>query len=452
MNQRRLSVPAKLTFGLGELSFSASGGAVSMVYAYFLLQEAELRPALAGLVPLIGRVVDAVTDPLMGRLSDRARWRAGRRRPFFLLGAIPFGLSFFALWVDPPFTGQVARFAYYAAAYSLFSCTLTVLYVPYLALVPEMETRYDARTSLNAWREAIGSLGMLAAISLRLVAEALGGESPDFATAAAIYALLFALPWLGVYRVTFETALPREPAQQAPLLEGFGDVARQRSFRILCAIFLCGRMAMDIAGPLFILYAKFWLGRVEDFELVMMVFFGAILISFPIAVRLARHREKAKLFAVGALIWTVASLIQWLIQPESPRWIFFVVVPLITPGLALVNVMPWSMAGEVADEGELETGERRDGVYNGVLTFTRKLGGALGIFLIFSLLDAMGFVQGSDVQTETARQTVRAISSLGPVVPLLLGAWIALRYPLRRADHARIRAELDARATAGALP
>ena len=448
MSQRYLSVPAKLTFGLGEFTLNASMAAVTLVYAYFLLQEAGLRPALAGLVPLIGRSVDAITDPLMGRLSDRIRWAGGRRRPFFLLGAIPYGLAFFALWIDPPFTSQAARFAYYAIAYSFFSCAITVLSVPYLALLPEMTKEYDARTSLNAYRAAVGSLGMLAAISLRLVAEALGGDSADFATAAAIYGVLLALPWLLVYRVTFEPPLAPEPASPQPLLQGFGEVARQRSFRMLCVIFLCGRMAMDIAGPLFILYAQFWLGRVDDFEPVMLLFFSGILLSFPIAVRLAQRREKARLFAAGALFWTLVSLSQFLVQPDWPRWFFFLVVPLITPGFALIDIMPWSMIGEVADEGELATGERRDGVYNGVLSFVRKLGGAAGIFVIFAILDWMGFVEGSEVQTEAARQTIRIVSSFGPIVPLLLGAWLALRYPLRRADHARIRAELDARASA----
>lgn len=442
MNPRSLSTPAKLTYGLGELTLNAGAAAVSMVYAYFLLQEAGLRPVLAGLVPLIGRVVDAVTDPLMGRISDRIRWRAGRRRPFFLLGALPYGLSFVALWLDPPFTGPAARFAYYAVAYSGFSCMLTVVYVPYVSLLPEMARDYDARTSLNAFREAVGSLGMLAAISLRLVAEWLGGETADFAAAAALYGLLLSTPWLAVYAVTFEPARPPAPQAPEPFFGAFRDAARQRSFRLLCAIFLCGRMAADVAGALFILFAKFWLGRVDDFERVMVIFFAAILLSFPIAVRLARRREKALLFAAGAGVWIAASLIQYLLQPDSPRWIFFVVIPLITPGMALVTVLPWSMAGEVADEGELLTGERRDGVYNGILSFVRKLGGAVGLVLAFAILDVCGFAEGREVQSDAARQAVRAVSSLGPVVPLLVGAGIALRYPLRRAEHAQIRAAL----------
>ncbi len=89
---------------------------------------------------------------------------------------------------------------------------------------------------------------------------------------------------------------------------------------------------------------------------------------------------------------------------------------------------------------------------SGVLAFLRKFAGAVGVYLVLALLDWKGVVEGSDVQTETARQTVRAVSSFGPVVPLLLGAWIALRYPLRRADQARIRAELDASAAAVAFP
>ena len=215
---------------------------------------------------------------------------------------------------------------------------------------------------------------------------------------------------------------------------------------MLCALFLSGRMAMDIAGALFLLYAKLWLGRVDDFELVMLIFFGASLLSFPLAVRLARHREKSRLVAVGALGWIALAIFQLSIQPDWPRWIFFVVIPLTAPALAIVDVLPWSMVGEVADEGELANGQRRDGAYNGILSFVRKLGGAIGVFLVLAFLDVMGFVEGSETQTETARQAVRVASSLGPAIPLAFGVWLALRYPLRRSDHARIRAALDTRA------
>jgi Na+/melibiose symporter-like transporter len=106
--------------------------------------------------------------------------------------------------------------------------------------------------------------------------------------------------------------------------------------------------------------------------------------------------------------------------------------------------MPWSMVGEVIDEDELHSGQRREGVYNGVFTFIRKLGGAVGVFLVLGLLDLAGFEQGS-AQTETVRQVIRCITSLAPAAFLALAIWLASGYPLTRAAHVRICAQLASR-------
>ena len=116
-------------------------------------------------------------------------------------------------------------------------------------------------------------------------------------------------------------------------------------------------------------------------------------------------------------------------------------------GYALVDLMPWSMVGEVIDEDELENGVRREGIYNGVFTFIRKLGGAAGVFLVMSILDLAGFVQGAE-QNEVARQTIRAITSFAPAFFLALAVWLAVGYPQTRSAHSRIRDELDRRARA----
>jgi len=115
----RLPVLTKSIYGLGDMTINAALASLALVYtSYFLTQIAGLRPALAGLVPLVGRFIDAFTDPLMGRISDQTRWRAGRRRPYFLIAALPFGLSFAAMWIDVPTTSQAVRFAYYAAVFA----------------------------------------------------------------------------------------------------------------------------------------------------------------------------------------------------------------------------------------------------------------------------------------------------------------------------------------------
>lgn len=101
----------KAVYATGDLTLNAGLSALSLVYTtYFLVQIGGLRPALAGMIPLLARGIDAFFDPLMGCVSDRTRGRAGRRRPWFLLGAVPYGLFFASLWVDPPFTGTAERF------------------------------------------------------------------------------------------------------------------------------------------------------------------------------------------------------------------------------------------------------------------------------------------------------------------------------------------------------
>ena len=126
-------------------------------------------------------------------------------------------------------------------------------------------------------------------------------------------------------------------------------------------------------------------------------------------------------------------------------WIMFAYVPLVGFGYAVVDLMPWSMVGEVIDEDDLETGERREGLYNGVFTFVRKLGGALGVFLVLTILDVAGYVKGEQ-QSETARQAIRFMTAVAPAFFLLVGVWLAWDYPLTRKAHEEILRRLDDRA------
>src|SRR3990172_12400274 len=208
---------AKTVYASGDFTLNTALSALSLVYAqYFLVQVADIRPVLAGLIPLICRTIDAFFDPLMGRISDRTRWRSGRRRPWFLIGALPYGLLFAAMWADAPFDGAAARFAYYTVVYTLMNLAMSGLTGPHVAIQPEMAIDYDARTSLNTWRTFGATLGIFAAVTIEPVAKPLGGGEPGFATAGALFGLVLAAPWLGVYLVTFERPDFRELRTLSP--------------------------------------------------------------------------------------------------------------------------------------------------------------------------------------------------------------------------------------------
>jgi Na+/melibiose symporter-like transporter len=327
---------------------------------------------------------------------------------------------------------------------------MTVLTVPYLALIPEMATDYDARTSLNTFRTFGAMLGIFAAVGLRPVAEALGGGKPGFAAAGELFGVLLAVPWLAVHRATFERAEFRARRVELGFLDGLRVVARHRTFTQLTAIYMMGRIAMDLAGALLILYVTFWMGRSRDFEWVMLLFLGAVVAALPAWLRIARGRDKARVFRLGSLWWAATSLGLALVQPDWPRWILFAYVPVVGLGYAVVDLMPWSMLGEVIDEDDLATGERREGLYNGVFTFLRKLGGALGVFLVLGLLDWLGFEPSREAQSETARQAIRWMTAVAPACLLAAGVWFSRGYPLTRERHAEILHELARRDAAAA--
>jgi sugar (glycoside-pentoside-hexuronide) transporter len=443
---RELGRLAKSVYASGDFTLNTALAALSLVYAqYFLVQVADVRPVLAGLIPLVGRSIDAFFDPLMGRISDRTRWRSGRRRPWFLLGALPYGALFAAMWLDAPFEGAAARFAYYAATYTLMNLAMSVLTVPYVAIQPEMALDYDARTSLNTFRTVGATLGILAAVAIEPVAEALGGGERGFAAAGAIFGLVLAAPWPAVYRVTFERPEFRDRLSRVGFRDSVLATFRHRSFVQLTGIYIVGRIAMDLAGGLLILYMSYWIGRRGDFKIAMALFLGAVIVSLPFWLAVARGRDKARIFVAGSLLWMTLGAGLAAFQPDSPRWLMYLYVPLVGIGFAVVDVMPWSMLGEVIDEDDLASGERREGLYNGMFTFLRKLGGALGVFLVMGLLDLLGYEKGEQ-QSETARQAIRWMTALAPAPFLAVGIWLARGYPLTRERHRQISEELAIRA------
>lgn len=439
-----LSLRTKTVYALGDHTINLALASLLFLFPAFLTEVSGMRPALAGLVPLVGRFVDAFTDPAMGRLSDATRWKAGRRRPFFLIGMLPFGCAYGALWWAFPADDGTAQFAYYATAYALFSLTSTVIAVPYLALIPELTSSYDGRTSINAFRAVGAILGaLLAAGVLPLVASAFGGGPIGYQRMGYAAGLYVILPWIFVYAVTWERRDFQRPTRTS-FWESLVSLARHRSYRILTGFYLLGRIAIDLTSSMFILFFTYRLGRPEDFGPTLVFFLGMVALSMPVWARVARHTDKRTIFMLGAGWWIGSQLFLFSATPEWPRWIVFLGAAIGGVGYAAADMIPWSMLGEVVDEDELESGERREGLYFGLFTFLRKLGGALGVAGAFALLDLAGYRGGQPIE-EAPVALIRVLTALIPGVFVLLAALVAARYTLGRVRHREILAELEER-------
>ena len=407
-----------------------------------------MQPWLAGLIAWLARLVDAITDPLMGRLSDGVRWRAGRRRPFFLIGMLPLGLSFALLWTSP-FESQAAMSAWYLACYVALALAMTVVSVPYMALIPEMVRDYDERTSLNSWRSAAAVVGTMVAASFFVIADGFGGGAAGYARAGALLAVWLVWPWPLVWRVSFEPPRRerRPPVRFAPAL---ASLARHATYVRLAAIYLAGRIAMDLLGLAVPLFVTIWLGRPGDVTFMLLAMLGVVVASLPIWLRFARHREKHHVLAIGSLWLVVGLVVVFFASPSWPRALLFAISGALGVGYAVVDLFPWAMLGEVIDEDELDTQERREGLYNGMFTFLRKVGGASAYMLGGFALSLSGYDSHASVQPERAVLTIRLLATLLPAACVLAALAGLTGYPLTRARHDEIRRRIGER-EAGAL-
>ncbi|MDJ0787370.1 MAG: glycoside-pentoside-hexuronide (GPH):cation symporter [Myxococcota bacterium] len=439
-----LPVWRKSGYALGDAAVNVQLAATSLFYLFFLTEVAGLRPSLAGLVLLVGRAFDAFSDPAMGRISDRTRWRLGRRRPFFLIGALPFGLTFAGLWSEVSLGGDLAPFLVYAALYVANTLSSTILAVPYMALLPEMAISYEERTSANAWRMLGVVLAILGtAVCMRPLVEAFGGGPAGWARAGGVLGVVVAVPWLVVHRVSFERPGFQRPATSG-LRDGLRGLLAHVAYRRLCAFFLTARIAVDVVGAMLIFWFTYWLRREDDFSLGLGLMLGTVAVSLPVWLWLGRRFDKRALFLAGAGWWIAVQVVLFTLGPEDPRWLVLFAVALAGIGYGVCDLMPWSMLGDVVDEAELERGERLEGLYAGVFTFLRKLGGATGVAVAGIVLDLAGFVQGSQ-QSETALAAIRVLALGVPIAFLSVSLWLAARYPLTRRRHEEIRAALALR-------
>jgi len=432
-----LTPARKAAYAFGDHTVNVCLSSLSLVFFTFLVTVAGLQPWLAGVIAWLARLVDAVSDPVMGRISDGTTWRAGRRRPWFLIGMLPLG-GFFALMWSAPFGDQATMFVWYLFVYVGLALAMTVVSVPYMSLIPEMATDYDERTSLNSWRAGAAVLGTMVAASFFQLAEVLGGGAPGFARTGLLLACWVVLPWPLVWAVSFEPrTLARGP--RTSWVDALGSLARHRTYLRLCGIYLGGRIAMDLLGLAVPLFVTIWIGRPGDVTWTLLSMLLVVVISLPFWLRFARTREKHHVLAIGS-VWLVICLVGvFLADPSWPRWTLFAIAGVLGVGYAVVDLFPWAMLGEVIDEDELLTHERREGIYNGIFTFIRKVGGATSYMLGGFALSLAGYDSTAAVQPESAIWTIRIVATLLPALCVLLALAGIVGYPLTRARHTEIR-------------
>ncbi|MDO9299758.1 MAG: MFS transporter, partial [Anaerolineales bacterium] len=314
----------KLLYGSGDWGLSSIGMMRSIFYALYLTDVVGIEPRLASIGALVGIVWDAVNDPLIGMLSDRMQTRWGRRRPFLLWFAFPFGLSFVILWSAPNWESQIALTIYVTLAFMISDTLTTLVAMPYLALTPELTRDYDERTTLSSFRTVFQLLAAIAVVvaAPMIVDEVIqmgGTQQQGYMLAGAIFGLSGAIPLFFIGWFVREKFTPEQQVD-LPFREILRVAWKNIPFRYAAGIYMFNWSAVDMIAIIFPYFLLYWvaqgnlLAKVNILGLDLALesaFFGIMMVvcilCVPFWLWLAKTRNKREAYILGMAFWVVVQ-------------------------------------------------------------------------------------------------------------------------------------------------
>ncbi|MCF7915799.1 MAG: glycoside-pentoside-hexuronide (GPH):cation symporter [Spirochaetaceae bacterium] len=445
-----------ISYGSGDFYGGGSFLLIGMLFLIFLTDIVGISPAAAALVFSIGKVWDALSDPLMGYISDNTRSRFGRRRVYLLFGIVPVFISFLLLWLPLNFSMQTGAVIYYSFAYIFFSTVFTMVMVPYAALNAEMTMDYRTRTKLTGARIIFSQFSALLAGTIpKIIIDSYtrpfrGSAEKGYLVMAVIFALLYSLPWIFVFLGTWELPYTPEKLKKAgsPLRQilsvfrNFGTIFINKSFRIHILMYICAYSAMDVLMAMFAYFLKYNIGREDLFPVAMGSLLLAQILMLPVYVMISNRKGKGFAYRVGLSIWLAGLLLSLTITGQTPLALLVITCVIIGAGLSAGVMVPWAILPEVTDVDELITTKKRAGTYSGSMTLLRKLvQGLVAVPMVGIVLSLINFVPNQVQSPETLLQ-MKLFFVIGPAVFILLGIVTAFAFKITPYSHELLRKEL----------
>ncbi len=443
--KEKLSFWTKVIYGTGDLGFSMNNSIIAAYFTIYMMDVIGLSPALVAVILFFGRSWDYVNDPIVGHLSDRTRTRWGRRRPFLLFGAIPFGLSFILLWLSPNFS-ETGLVIYYTLGYIVYEALATTVYMPYYSLTPELTEDYDERTQLTSFRMFFNIIGSLTAYIFPMLV--IGSMVPENtkrvllmgAIAGAIAATPLLLVFLGT-KEKKEYMIEKRPK----LIQSLKAALKNRPFVFAAGIYLLTWMTIVVLETNLLLYIKYIVQREDQSTIIMASIFVTAILALPIWNWAAKHWNKRLAYIIGVAFWAVVMMVLIMVTPQTPFWVILILCIMAGIGVSAAQVLPWSIIPDAIEWDEWKTFERHEGMFYSLITLLGKVANSIAVPLSLMVLEFTGYQSGSALQPDSALLGIRLV--IGPLPALLLtgGIVFALFYPLSREQHHKIVEELRLR-------
>ena len=466
MSTTTIKVPfgQKIAFGIGMLANQMFPAALG-IFMVVLVQDLGFPGWMWGMIYLLPRLFDFVTDPIMGYISDNTKSKWGRRRPYVILGGIILCISFIAMWQLYKDAGVDYNFTYFMIWSIIFYLGITIYSVPYVAMGYEMSDDFHERTNIMAVAQWIGQWAWVIAPWFWVIM-----YDPEWFESAEVATRTLAI-WVGVFSAICaiipgifikskstlnENYSPLKlkyiGASLAEIGSGFKSAFKIKPFRQLCiATFLVYNAFMTIASfSFFIIVYHLFDGDAGAAGIWPTLFgclgaLGTTFMVIPIVTKMSKSMGKKKAFLVSQGISIIGYIMLWFLFIPGKPYLFIFALPFFSFGIGSLFVLMMSMTADVIDLDELTSGLRREGTFGAIYWFVVKFGFAIAGGLSGVILSSVGFDSGATAQPEGAIDGLRLSFSGIPILGTIIAMLVMRNYGVTEETANEVRAQLDKR-------
>ena len=427
-------------FALADFYGGGGQALIGVLYLVFLTDFVKLNPFLAGIVVLISEIWDAISDPLMGTISDNTKTRFGRRRPYIFAGGCLLAVGFALIFMPIGGDNQTVKFIYCAATYLFYNTISTMINVSYSSMSAEISTVSEERDSANVLRLVVSTASAAVCTLLpSMVIDAYNTGKIDINTFYLIvgigFGILFAVPVIlcAIFvEERVETVVESKKFSIKEVIEPLGN----RPFRNLVGMYLGQALCMDVFSAGVVYFAKHVTTPKGSSTVFLGIFIAVQLLAFPVINKLIKTLDVNRIYRFG-LPLSIVALVALAIF-GSNLYVAYACVFFVALGFAGAQLTSWIMFPHAVDSGELLTGKRQSGGCSAIMTFARKSSSALVIFVFSFVLELTGYDADLLTQPDSAKLGIKYVMSFACIVFMIFGFIMAKRYVLTKEKNAKI--------------